>query len=212
MVATLEVDDPTTIDWPRVQAEAWIPFRVVNRRPVNPFAPTGVRRGRHRMRHWAERKCVDPAVTCTVDGKRYLLLVDPKDGRGWSLPGGGLKRGEHVRVGLSRELYEETGLPVRARRWRLSLPRYMPDLRGSDESWPVSVVGHVDLGVLTVLPPVQGADDASRAAFVLADTFVDLTGDLAVRFDGVECPAHRFVIAEILQAPVDDAASGLLAA
>jgi ADP-ribose pyrophosphatase YjhB (NUDIX family) len=202
MVELLEVDDPTTIDWPRVQASAWIPFAVVGGRPVNPFAPTGVRRGRNRMRHWSERKCSDAKVTCTVNGKRYLLLIE--NDRGWGLPGGGLKRGETIREGCSRELREETGLRVAADEWqRIDRPRYMPDERGSDESWPVTVICHVDLGVRAELPPVKGEDDALRAAWVAADTYIEMRHDLAARFGGVVMAAHRFALADVLQPAVD---------
>ena len=43
----------------------------------------------------------------------HVLLVRPKSGRRWQLPGGGLKRSETPHEGLRREVEEETGLVVR---------------------------------------------------------------------------------------------------
>lgn len=211
LTTDLSVADPTAIDWPTVQANAWIPFRVVNRRPVNPFSPTLVCRGRNRMRHWSERKCADGAVTCTVNGTRYVLLIE--NDRGWGLPGGGLKHGEGVRDGCSREVFEETGLPVDPDRWeRVDRPRYMRDPRASNEAWNVTVVCHVWLGVLTELPALTSGSDAYEAAWAQADTYVDLVDDVAGRFGGVLQDAHRFLLADVLQAPVPDLAPKLLVA
>lgn len=43
-----------------------------------------------------------------------LLLVETSYRRSWSLPGGGIERGETARQAAVRELAEEVGLPVRA--------------------------------------------------------------------------------------------------
>lgn len=48
------------------------------------------------------------AVISRPDGR--LLMVDQPYVRGWSLPGGDLKRGEDPAAGLTRELREEIGL------------------------------------------------------------------------------------------------------
>lgn len=50
------------------------------------------------------------AVVFRPDGR--LLLVDQPYIRGWTLPGGDLKRGEEPGPGLERELREELGLHV----------------------------------------------------------------------------------------------------
>ncbi len=208
LTTDLSVSDPTMVDWPAVQATAWIPFRVVDGRPVNPVCTTGIRRGRGGMKTWAERKCVDAAVTCTVNGRRYVLLVH--NSRGWGLPGGGLKAGEGIPAGCSRELAEETGLPVAPHEWqRIDRPRYIPDTRATGEAWPVTAVCHLYLGVLDELPPVCGQDDVDWAAWAAADTYIDLVDDVTDRFVGVVAQAHQFLLPEVLQPPV---AAELLAA
>lgn len=50
------------------------------------------------------------AVVRRPDGR--VLLVDQPYRRGWSLPGGDLKRGESAARGAARELLEEVGLRV----------------------------------------------------------------------------------------------------
>lgn len=61
------------------------------------------------------------AVVFRPDGR--LLLVDQPYVRGWSLPGGDLKRGEEPGAGLARELREELGLDVAADTPRLATLR-----------------------------------------------------------------------------------------
>ena len=49
-----------------------------------------------------------------LDDKNKVLLVKHtyRDGDAWSLPGGYIKKGEHPKEGLEREIKEETGLTV----------------------------------------------------------------------------------------------------
>lgn len=58
------------------------------------------------------------AVVFAPDGRHVLLIRrgrPPQQGT-WALPGGGQKLGEGIFAGAEREVYEETGLTVRAER------------------------------------------------------------------------------------------------
>ncbi|GAA0445263.1 hypothetical protein Acor_83440 [Acrocarpospora corrugata] len=79
--------DPAHIDWPARQRAAALPFAVVNGRPLNPHAPTGIRYGRNELGHWGEQLAADAVVTATdADGSRWLAMVERRDGHGWALP------------------------------------------------------------------------------------------------------------------------------
>lgn len=195
------VMDPTGIDWPARQAAAAIPFKVVNGRPVNPYAPTGIRYGRNQLGHWGEQLCADALVTARdPDGRRWLLLVERADGHGWALPGGYVDPGEEPAAAAIRELAEETGLVVNPDPWVTTLPaRPVPDPRASDEAWMVTVPVRVDLGQFgAILPAVAGLDDARRAAWVPADTYPMLTAHLADTYGGTVFTAHAAMLADLL--------------
>ncbi|SCL24784.1 NUDIX domain-containing protein [Micromonospora inyonensis] len=121
--------DPTRIDWRARLADAAIPFQVVDGRPVNPGAPTGIRYGRGELGHWGEGRAADALVTATgPDGSRWIVLVEREDGHGWALPGGGIDPGE-LPAAAVRELEEETGLRLPDVEWTVSPPRLVPDPR-----------------------------------------------------------------------------------
>lgn len=168
--------------------------------PVNPFAPTGVPAGHGRMKHRGERKCVDAGITATTpDGQRWVALVDPSDGRGWSTPGGGLYPGEHVREACTRETREESGLDISPFLWTPGAPRYVDDDRADDGAWPVTVLCRHDYGTVDTLPPLQADSDARRAAWARAGTYVELVADITGRLGGVEARGHRYLLADLLQ-------------
>jgi 8-oxo-dGTP pyrophosphatase MutT (NUDIX family) len=50
------------------------------------------------------------AILCR---RKCVLLVKPRDGRHWQLPGGGIKASETPWVAVLREVQEETGLEAR---------------------------------------------------------------------------------------------------
>src|SRR5690554_360552 len=104
--------DPTRIDWEQRLRHAAIPFLVVDGRPVNPAAPTGIRRGRGELGHWGEAQAADAAVTAHHSGRRWLLMIERDDGHGWALPGGHVDPGETAVAAAVRELREETGLTL----------------------------------------------------------------------------------------------------
>lgn len=194
--------DPTLISWAPLQAEAWIPFEVVGGRPVNPYERTRVRYGRNEMGHWGEGKAADALVRLVdEDGRRWMLMVERDDGHGWALPGGHVDEGERAVDAALRELLEETGLAADPSSVTLvSAPRYVPDPRASDEAWMVTVEVRVDLGQFATggFPPVAGADDAARAAWVLADDHDALVAFLAEVYGGVVFAAHRDLLADAL--------------
>lgn len=190
--------DPTRIDWTARQAKALIPFKVVNGRPLNPFAPTGIRYGRNELGHWGEQPCADAIVTAIYQGVRWLLMVERGDGHGWALPGGTLDEGEKPLDAAVRELAEETGLRLRGVTWEMLPPRYVPDPRASDEAWMVTVPARCHLGNVTRLPAVRGADDAKRAAWVHADSYGVLVDYIATAYGGRLFPAHEELLADLL--------------
>src|SRR5437762_10454498 len=60
---------------------------------------------------------VRPSVSAVIfDGTRRLLLQKRSDGGQWGLPGGSVEIGESVTEAVAREVREETGLTVTARR------------------------------------------------------------------------------------------------
>jgi ADP-ribose pyrophosphatase YjhB (NUDIX family) len=75
-------------------------------------------RWRRRLVRLGTAKFVVGAVvlvrTVDGDGPDRLALLRQPPGRAWSLPAGLLRRGERAEAGAARELYEETGLRVRA--------------------------------------------------------------------------------------------------
>ncbi|GGM22786.1 hypothetical protein GCM10007977_024980 [Dactylosporangium sucinum] len=193
--------DPTRIDWAPRQAAAAIPFRVLDGRPVNPRERTGIRYGRNELGHWGERLAADALVTVTdQDGRRWIVMVERDDGHGWALPGGMVEPGEDPITAARRELEEETGLRLDGATWRAGAPRYVPDPRASDEAWMVTVLARTDAGVHEhgQLPEVVGADDAARAAWVLADTYLILAEYLATAYGATVFPAHVGMLDEAL--------------
>ncbi|WP_371409828.1 NUDIX domain-containing protein [Micromonospora zamorensis] len=191
--------DPTRINWATRRAAAAIPFPLVDGRPVNPYAPTGIRYGRNELGHWGEQQCADAIVTATdTAGTRWLLLVERADGHGWALPGGYVDPGEDPTDAAFRELAEETGLTEHFSSCAdETLPvRYVPDPRASDEAWMVTTPVRINLGPL--LPAVTGCDDARRAAWVRADSYQGLIEHLRHYLDGDVFAAHRALLADIL--------------
>lgn len=195
------VTDPTTIDWPVRQAAAAVPFKVVGCRPVNPCEITPVRYGRNGLGLWGENLMADGIVTCRHAGTRWLLLVERGDGHGWAVPGGSVESGETATAAAARETAEETALPAPAGLWRPGYPVYVPDPRASDEAWAVTVPAYADLGAVDRLPTVTGADDARRAAWVRAESYRDLCGELRRRFGGAVFAAHAAMLRAFCDAP-----------
>src|SRR5260221_7501722 len=104
--------DPARIDWPPRQAAAAIPFEVVDGRPVNPCASTGIRYGRNELGRWGENLMADALVTATYLLQPYLFMVERGDGYGWAVPGGSAEPGEAAAQAAAREPAEGTGLAL----------------------------------------------------------------------------------------------------
>jgi 8-oxo-dGTP pyrophosphatase MutT (NUDIX family) len=195
------VTDPALIDWPARQAAAAIAFEVIDGRPVNPCEHTGVR-GRNRMRRWGENLAADAMVTVTDEAdRRWLLMVERRDGNGWALPGGHVDPGESPAYAAVRELAEETGVHLPGRTWRTEPARYVPDPRASDEAWMVTVLSRLDLGrkYYRRFPRPVAADDAARAMWMWADSYGELC-DAVDSFGGVVFPAHVAMLRDALAA------------
>lgn len=187
--------DPTTIDWAARRSAAAVWFDVVDGRPVNPGAPTGIRYGRNQLGHWGEQRCAD-AIVIATDRRHQLLMVERDDGHGWALPGGHVEPSEGPTAAALRELAEETGLVVDLSAVASRLPaRHVPDPRESDEAWMVTTPT-----VIAIAAPadVQGSDDAKRAAWIPAGSYDELVRHLASTYGGRVFAAHRGMLAEVL--------------
>ncbi len=151
-----------------------------------------------KSKHVGERRCVDAFVFCTWAGRRWLLMVERGDGLGWAVPGGGVQRGEFPDAAVCRELREEAGLAVDVdAAWRVLPTRRVPDPRETPDAWFVTVpfvhrMGHVD-----GLPAVRAGSDARRAVWVRANTFTDITAEVAV-LGGRVFEAHVQMIRDVI--------------
>jgi ADP-ribose pyrophosphatase YjhB (NUDIX family) len=214
------VMDPSEIDWDKRPKPA-IPFRVVDGRPENPFEDTGIPYGRNEMGHWGERLMADAVTTVIWNGARHILLVERDDGHGYAVPGGHVEARETGHQAAVRELAEETHLALLtgnpasdavlrelARKMPLTFasasareaaPRYVPDPRGSNEAWAVTIALYLDLGTLPALPAVAGGDDARRAMWLPAGSYQALAAAVASISPGaVVFAAHVPMLTEFL--------------
>jgi 8-oxo-dGTP pyrophosphatase MutT (NUDIX family) len=170
---------------------------VVDGRPVNPCESTRIRYGRNDLGHWGEQLCADAFVTA-IDkaGGRWIVLVERRDGHGWALPGGYVDPGEHPLHAAIRETKEEASLSVALRYWRETKPRYVPDPRGSDEAWMVTVPCVADLGIVDRLPTVVGRSDARRAIWGPAVSYETMAAHLATTYGGTVFTAHKDMLSD----------------
>jgi 8-oxo-dGTP diphosphatase len=97
------------------------------------------------------------------DGRILLVRrgVPPAEGL-WAIPGGGLKLGETLKEGAEREIFEETGIAIRA-----GEPVFVADVVTRDENGRIRfhyVI--VDLASEYISGEVKGGDDALEARWI----------------------------------------------
>ena len=61
---------------------------------------------------WTSNKAVANAGVALVNVDKKILILKPKEGRYWELPGGGINRMEKPKKAAQRELKEETDIEV----------------------------------------------------------------------------------------------------
>ncbi len=150
-----------------------------------------------RPKHIGQRDCVDAFVFCTWAGRRWLAVVDRRDGLGWCTPGGGIEPGETAAEARDRELFEESGLRLPGAVWVVLPSRRVPDPRDTPDAWSVTTPHVHDLGEVDVLPPLHAGSDARDAAWFRADSPTDVAAEAAVH-GGRVFVAHVAMIAEVI--------------
>ena len=191
--------DPTMIDWDTRLAAAAIPFDIsADKRPLSPFLPTDVSRGRNRLGRWGENLAAHSLVTAFCDGVRHVLLVQPGIQFAWKLPGGPVRPGETGPEAALRALAEKTGMVITdPTLWRAWPARQADIDRASDEAWAVTVPVSIDLGELATLPEIVGEAD-STAAWVPAQDYPHLQAAVKARQDGRVFNAHEEMLRQLL--------------
>ncbi len=151
-----------------------------------------------RASHVGERRCVDAFVFCTWRGRRWLAMVDRRDGLGWCTPGGGIELGETLAEARDRELAEESGLRRPGAVWQELPCRRVPDPRETADAFYTTVPHVTDLGPVDDLPPLTAGNDARDARWLRADTDGDLNPHVEDGLGGAVFEAHVDMIREVI--------------
>lgn len=119
-------------------------------------------------REYPESPRVGVGAVVIREGRVLLVrrAVPPSQGL-WAIPGGGLKLGETLRQAAEREIFEETGITIRA-----GEPIYIGDLVHRDEAGRIRfhyVV--VDFAAEDLGGEVRGSDDALDARWISPGEF-----------------------------------------
>jgi len=126
-----------------------------------------------RKRWWRFRKPLLEGVTVLArDSAGRILLVRHSYGSGWwTLPGGGLRRGENPAVAAGREFAEELGCAVEA---LVPLGVHRGTLHGAPHHM------HVFSGCLSVMPRPDGREIAEARFFDREALPGDIGGRVAI--------------------------------
>jgi ADP-ribose pyrophosphatase YjhB (NUDIX family) len=169
----IDPDDPTGLDWPARQAAAIVPFDVDDGHPRHPGGRTG-RCGRQ-LERWGENPAADPVVVATVDGTRWVLLIQRSDTRQWAIPGGMVEPGETPTEAAARELWEEAGVHVADLVPQIAARCLAGDPRDTDDAWIATTVA---LYRLDHRPEPLAGDDATAARWFRFDSVEHLDAEV----------------------------------
>jgi 8-oxo-dGTP diphosphatase len=130
-----------------------------------------------------------------LDDRRVLLVErgrEPLAGY-WSLPGGAVETGERLEDALAREVFEETGLRVRADCIATVFERIMPDASGACEYHYVLI----DFYCTILDGEPRPGDDSAQVAWFPVDSLAGLLLTEGTRKVIEACvtrpPMHPFV-------------------
>lgn len=121
------------------------------------------------------------AVGAVVFHHDRILLVrrkHPPNQEQWAIPGGKVQLGESLRQAAEREIYEETGITIRAGDPVYTFEVIEPDKNGVIAYHYVVIDLHADY----ISGEPVAADDASEAAWITREDFAQLPVNKTTRY------------------------------
>lgn len=152
----------------RLRLDAW-------GRPLHPWFEDmlsadgiGVVTGKGAYWNWGPNYTADSIVLRHDKAEPHVLLIKRSDTGQWALPGGFINTREESLIAALRETNEETGLDLSGCNPVVTQVYCGPlaDVRITANAWPETTAFRFDLLDMTGIGDIQGADDATTAAWV----------------------------------------------